>query len=192
MLNENIQRNYDEGVRRLSDSGAVNVVAQGNSASAGCGGTAYFMETSGANFLNNKSLEEEVFGPSTLAVAAENKDQLLRVARELHGHLTATVHGTEKDFEDYAELFQILEQKVGRIIINGYPTGVEVSHAMVHGGPYPSTTDSRTTSVGTQAIKRFCRAVCYQGFPESLLPPELKPGNPLGIFRLTDGSFSKA
>lgn len=191
MLNENIQRNYDEGIKRLSDSGSVTVAAKGNSGSAGCAGTAYFMETTGAEFLGNKSLEEEVFGPSTLAVSAENKSQLLRIANDLHGHLTATIHGTDEDLAAYAELIEILEQKVGRIIINGYPTGVEVSHAMVHGGPYPATTDSRTTSVGTQAIKRFSRAVCYQGFPESLLPPELKSDNPLKIFRLTDGDFAK-
>jgi NADP-dependent aldehyde dehydrogenase len=191
MLNQNIQRNYDEGVRRLSDSGVVEVTAQGINGTSGCAGTAYFMETTGSAFLENRSLEEEVFGPSTLAVSTENKAQLLRIADDLHGHLTATVHGTEEDLADYTDLIQILEQKVGRIIINGYPTGVEVCHAMVHGGPYPATTDSRTTSVGTQAIKRFCRAVCYQGFPESLLPPELKPGNPLGIFRLSNGSFSK-
>ena len=93
--------------------------------------------------------------------------------------------------EEYAELVAILENKVGRIIFNGYPTGVEVCHAMVHGGPFPSTTDSRTTSVGTLAIKRFVRPVCYQDFPASMLPDELKNENPKNIWRLVNGEFTR-
>jgi NADP-dependent aldehyde dehydrogenase len=116
---------------------------------------------------------------------------LLLAARNLEGHLTATVHATEQDLRDFAELFAILETKVGRVILNGYPTGVEVAHAMVHGGPYPATSDGRSTSVGTQAIYRFARLVCYQGFADSLLPDELKDGNPLGVWRMVNGSLSR-
>jgi NADP-dependent aldehyde dehydrogenase len=115
---------------------------------------------------------------------------MLAIARALEGHLTATIHGTEEDLREFADLIAILENKVGRLVFNGYPTGVEVTHAMVHGGPYPSTSDGRSTSVGSQAIFRFARLVCYQGFPESALPDELKNANPLGIWRMLDGQMS--
>ncbi|MFT7249130.1 MAG: alpha-ketoglutaric semialdehyde dehydrogenase, partial [Arcticibacterium sp.] len=118
-------------------------------------------------------------------------EEYLEIARGLSGHLTATVHGSEEELIEYAELLEILEQKVGRLIINGFPTGVEVSHAMVHGGPFPSTTNSRSTSVGTGAITRFTRPVCFQDLPDSLLPDELKQGNPLKIWRKVDGETKK-
>jgi NADP-dependent aldehyde dehydrogenase len=105
--------------------------------------------------------------------------------------LTATIHGTEQDLREFAGLIAILENKVGRLVFNGFPTGVEVTHAMVHGGPYPSTSDGRSTSVGSQAIFRFARLVCYQGFPDSALPDALKNGNPLGIWRMLDGEMSR-
>jgi len=105
--------------------------------------------------------------------------------------LTATIHGTVEDFEQNRDLVAILEQKVGRLIFNGYPTGVEVSHAMVHGGPYPATSDGRSTSVGSQAIFRFARPVCYQNFPDSALPEELRDSNPRGILRMVDGSMTR-
>src|SRR5205814_2583659 len=106
--------------------------------------------------------------------------------------LTATIHGTEQHLHEFADLIAILENKVGRLVFNGFPTGVEVTHAMVHGGPYPSTSDGRSTSVGSQAIFRFTRLVCYQGFPESALPPELIDANPLGIWRMVDGKMTRA
>ncbi|MGH9729003.1 MAG: aldehyde dehydrogenase (NADP(+)), partial [Candidatus Acidiferrales bacterium] len=111
--------------------------------------------------------------------------------RGLEGHLTATLHGTENDLREFADLIAILENKVGRLIFNGYPTGVEVCHAMVHGGPYPATSDGRSTSVGTQAIYRFARPVCYQDFPNVSIPDELKNENPLGIWRLVDGQMTR-
>lgn len=138
-------------------------------------------------FEQDPLLEEELFGPSGIVVNTPSKEELLQFAKKLSGHLTATIHATEEDLENYKELFDILEQKVGRILINGFPTGVEVSHAMVHGGPYPATSDSRTTSVGTAAVFRFTRPVCYQSFAGFLLPDELKDGNPLGIWRLVNG-----
>ena len=115
---------------------------------------------------------------------------MLAVARSLEGQLTATVHGTEADLEANRELLDVLETKVGRVLINGFPTGVEVCHAMVHGGPFPATSDGRSTSVGTRAIHRFTRAVCYQGYSDALLPAELREANPLGIHRLVDGKAS--
>jgi NADP-dependent aldehyde dehydrogenase len=112
---------------------------------------------------------------------------MLEAARKLEGQLTATIHGTPEDLAANRDLISILETKVGRLVFNGFPTGVEVCHAMTHGGPYPATSDGRSTSVGTRAIERFVRPVCYQGFPEAALPDELKEGNPLGIWRLVDG-----
>jgi NADP-dependent aldehyde dehydrogenase len=116
---------------------------------------------------------------------------LLALARALEGQLTATLHGTDGDIASFADLVDILEHKAGRLIVNGFPTGVEVCHAMVHGGPYPATSDSRFTSVGSRAIFRFARPVCYQDFPQAALPDELKDNNPLGILRLVNGAFTR-
>ncbi|HEY1897994.1 MAG TPA: aldehyde dehydrogenase (NADP(+)), partial [Terracidiphilus sp.] len=120
-------------------------------------------------------------------VQCDSPRDYIRAANALDGHLTATILGDEEDLAANRELIRILEQKAGRLIFNGFPTGVEVTHAMVHGGPYPATSDSRFTSVGSLAIYRFARPVCFQGFPHSALPPELQDGNPLGIRRMRDG-----
>ena len=153
--------------------------------------SACLLEASARSFLEDHTLEEEVFGPSTLVITASDRAELMEAVQKLSGHLTATIHGTEEDLSEYSDLISILEQKVGRLIINGFPTGVEVCHSMVHGGPFPSTTDSRSTSVGTAAVFRFARPVCYQNFPDSLLPDELKEGNPLKIWRLVNGNLKK-
>jgi len=142
-------------------------------------------------FLAKPELADEIFGPNTLLVRCDGSEDYLKAARALDGHLTATIFGDEGDLKANRELIQILERKAGRLIFNGFPTGVEVCNAMVHGGPYPSTSDSRFTSVGTLAIYRFARPVCFQGFPSSLMPPELQDGNPLGIRRLVDGKPEK-
>ena len=131
------------------------------------------------------------FGPATLIVRHSTRAQVLEIARNLDGHLTATIHGTEADLHEFSDLIAILKNKVGRLVFNGFPTGVEVSHAMVHGGPYPATSDGRSTSVGSEAIFRFSRPVCYQGFPESTLPDELRDSNHLGIWRMVDGEMSR-
>jgi NADP-dependent aldehyde dehydrogenase len=191
MLSAGIQSNYQRGVEKLSNATGVNVLAKGTIDGSGSRGTAHLLHASIESFLNDHTLEEEVFGPSTLAITANSKSELLKAAQNLRGHITATVHATDKDLGEYADLIAILEQKVGRLIINGYPTGVEVCHAMVHGGPFPATTDSRSTSVGTGSIARFTRPVCYQNFPSSLLPVELQSDNPLGIWRLVNGERQK-
>jgi NADP-dependent aldehyde dehydrogenase len=139
-------------------------------------------------FVGDVSLAEEIFGPDTLLVQCDGANDYLRAARALDGHLTATIFGDEDDLAANHELIRILEQKAGRLIFNGFPTGVEVSHAMVHGGPYPSASDPRFTSVGSLAIYRFARPVCFQGFPQAMLPEELQDTNPLGIRRLRDGN----
>ncbi|HLJ91160.1 MAG TPA: aldehyde dehydrogenase (NADP(+)) [Candidatus Angelobacter sp.] len=152
---------------------------------------AMFFETDIETFLKNSDFAAEVFGPATLLVHRASGKAALEIAEKLEGHLTATIHGTEEDLKENAALVAALEAKAGRLIFNGFPTGVEVCHAMVHGGPYPATTDGRSTSVGSQAIFRFTRPVCYQGFPEQSLPPELQDTNPLSILRMIDGKTTR-
>ena len=139
------------------------------------------------DLLRQPDLADEIFGPDTLIVRCGSTQDYLQAARALSGHLTATIFGDEDDLAANRELIHILEQKAGRVVFNGFPTGVEVTHAMVHGGPYPATSDPRFTSVGSLAIYRFARPVCFQNFPQAVLPPELQDANPLGIRRLRDG-----
>lgn len=186
MLTPTIQDAYKQGLNHLQNQPGVETLASGKSGGA-TSGQAYLMEVDASELSKNDSLSKEVFGPSTLMIKAGSKDDLLTIANQLEGHLTATVHGTSEDLEEYRDLLEILEQKAGRVIINGFPTGVEVCQSMVHGGPFPATTDPRTTSVGTAAILRFTRPVCYQDFPQALLPPELHDENPLGLMRIVNG-----
>lgn len=148
-------------------------------------------ETSAVEFLNTPDLNEEIFGPTTLLIRSNDHEELLRIARSLEGQLTASVHGTEQDLIEYSDLIAILETKAGRLIFNGFSTGVEVCPSMVHGGPYPATSDGRSTAVGTRAIERFARLVCYQNFPQNALPDELKDGNPLNIRQMVDGEYAR-
>ncbi|MGD9561532.1 MAG: aldehyde dehydrogenase (NADP(+)) [Pyrinomonadaceae bacterium] len=149
-------------------------------------------ETTAIEYLNTPDLNEEIFGPTTLLVRSGEKEELLRIAHSLEGQLTASVHGTEDDLKEYSDLIAILETKAGRLIFNGFSTGVEVCPSIVHGGPYPATSDSRSTAVGSRAITRFARLVCYQNFPQSALPDELKDENPMNIWRMVDGQVVKA
>ena len=138
-------------------------------------------------FAQDRPLEDEVFGPSTVIVALDSEDDFLAFAERMRGQLTATLMADDSDLQHHAPLVELLEGKVGRLLFNGYPTGVEVSDAIVHGGPYPATTDMRGTSVGSAAIERFLRPVCYQGYPDALLPPALRDRNPWNLPRLVDG-----
>ncbi|MCO6512628.1 MAG: aldehyde dehydrogenase (NADP(+)) [Aridibacter famidurans] len=175
----------DSFIAKTAARGAPQTVAEGFAVDS-C-----VFEATAEEFLRNRSLREEVFGPTTLAVSYGDADELEKIAEGLEGQLTATIHGTEEDVAEAGELISILEKKVGRIVFNGYPTGVEVCHSMVHGGPYPATSFPGTTSVGTRAIERFTKLVCYQDAPDSVLPDELKQGNPLGIVRMTDGETGR-
>lgn len=148
-------------------------------------------ETTASEFLAQPDLSDEIFGPTTLLIRSQNREDLLAIARSLEGQLTASIHGSDEDLAEYADLIAILETKVGRLIFNGFSTGVEVCPSMVHGGPYPATSDSRSTAVGSRAITRFARLVCYQNFPDTALPDELGEANPLGIWRMIDGDFLK-
>jgi NADP-dependent aldehyde dehydrogenase len=163
-------------------------ITESQRADAGFAAQAALLETDYAAFTDDPALHEELFGPATLLVTGTNRERMLAAARALRGHLTATILGTDADLREYAELISILETKVGRVIYNGFPTGVEVTHAMVHGGPYPATSDGRSTSVGSQAILRFARPVCYQNLPQHALPAELRDDNPRGILRLWNGN----
>jgi alpha-ketoglutaric semialdehyde dehydrogenase len=154
-------------------------------------GEAVVLATDVHDFLRRHELHDEVFGPYTLLVTAQDLAGLLQVARNLEGQLTATIHGTAEDLAGAAELIAVLERKAGRLLVNGFPTGVEVCPAMQHGGPYPATTDERFTSVGTAAIQRWVRPVCYQNFPAEALPAELRNENPRGIMRLLDGRLTR-
>jgi len=142
-------------------------------------------------YIINQNLQHEVFGPFTLMVVCKDISEMKNLAKNLKGQLTATLMGTEKDLTTHQELIDIIRDKVGRIVFNGVPTGVEVGHAMHHGGPFPASSNGRYTSVGTGAIKRFARPVAWQNCPESLLPDALKADNPLGIWRMVNGEMSK-
>jgi NADP-dependent aldehyde dehydrogenase len=139
--------------------------------------------------LNNERLRSEIYGPAMLTVACRSMTELQKVVDSLDGHLTATVHGDEDDFATHRPVLDVLRRKVGRIIANGVPTGVEVSTAMVHGGPYPAATDARYSAVGTTSINRWVRPACWQDWPQDLLPAELRDGNPRGIQRLVNGNL---
>lgn len=128
-----------------------------------------------------------MFGPVVVVVAVNDRHQLQQALQGLQGQLTATLIADPVDLDAFAELIPLLELKAGRLLLNGYPTGVEVCDAMVHGGPYPATSDARGSSVGTLSINRFLRPVCFQNYPDNLLPDALKNANPLGILRLIDG-----
>jgi NADP-dependent aldehyde dehydrogenase len=191
LLTRAIHSSYDSALAGRKSDSSVTLVAEAPKAAqhAGFAVNSALFETDADTFLGSH-LDAEIFGPTTLLVRHSNRDQVLEIARGLEGHLTATIHGTAQDLYDFADLIAILEGKVGRLVFNGFPTGVEVCHAMVHGGPYPSTSDGRSTSVGTRAIFRFTRPVCYQGFPDEALPEELKDSNPLGIWRMVDGEMT--
>ena len=191
MLTQNIKNSYEAGLNKLQTQVEVELLAKGKNEGKGAQGVPHIMKTTAEAFLENKSLEEEVFGPSTLLIKANSKAEMLQMAARLEGHLTATLFGTEEDLKENADLLSILERKVGRLIINNFPTGVEVCHSMVHGGPFPATTDARMTSVGTGAITRFTRPICYQNFPPFLLPPSLQDENPLNIWRLVNGNWKR-
>jgi NADP-dependent aldehyde dehydrogenase len=191
MLAPNIHKAYNEGVTHHLSVEGVETLAKGKQSDSLNTASPVLFKTNSTVFNANPDLSEEIFGPASLVVEATSKTDVLGIAKNLSGHLTATVHGTENDLLAYKDLLDILEQKVGRVIINGFPTGVEVNSAMVHGGPFPATSDGRSTSVGTAAIFRFTRPVSYQNMPQALLPDELKNANPLGIWRLVNGALSK-
>lgn len=184
MLSDTICRSYAETVEAVGGTEGVETIGRVNGGDRQ-GGAAIF-SVSLRRFLEEDLLKGEMFGPAALIVRG-SVDEIEAAIPELEGQLTGTIHGTEDELLARPSLVAALQGKVGRLIFNGFPTGVEVCHSMVHGGPFPSTSDGRSTSVGTMSIHRFTRAVAWQGFPESGLPAELQEANPLGIRRLVDG-----
>ena len=192
MLTPGIAAAYQRGEEQLAGQHGVQPLLRG--ASAGCQGAPSLFMTTGKAFLANHALSSEIFGPASLLVACHDLDELLAVVEGLEGQLTATLQLQDEDAADLAaarRLLPVLERRVGRILANGFPTGVEVSTAMVHGGPFPATSDGRSSSVGTAAIQRFLRPVCYQNLPRALLPPVLREPNERGIWRRLDGALTR-
>ncbi|MFK3823600.1 aldehyde dehydrogenase (NADP(+)) [Pseudomonas yamanorum] len=185
MLTPGIFKAYEDGISVLAKQ--AHVAGNGLAAQGPNQGQAHLFVTHAKDFLANHGLQAEIFGAASLIVQCANADEVRQVSEHLEGQLTATLHLDGDDLDAARALLPTLERKTGRLLVNGWPTGVEVCDAMVHGGPFPATSDSRTTSVGTAAILRFLRPVCYQDFPDGLLPTALQHGNPLLLRRLLDG-----
>ncbi|QEM80973.1 aldehyde dehydrogenase (NADP(+)) [Halomonas binhaiensis] len=187
MLTPGIHDAYQSGVAGLAASDKANEVARGQQGTGPNQCQAGLFVAEAQDFLADEALQAEVFGSTSLVVACSSLDDMQQVAEHLEGQLTATLQMDDGDIDAARRLLPTLERRAGRVMVNGWPTGVEVCHAMVHGGPYPATSDARTTSVGSAAIYRFLRPVCYQNLPQALLPEALRDGNPQGVSRLVDG-----
>lgn len=169
----------------------INVVGQSDSvADEDLSGQVHLLSVNASDYLSHPELEEEIFGPSTLAVICDDFWQMIQVAESFHGHLTCSIHESSGDESMAVELTRLMQNKVGRLLFNGFGTGVEVCAGMSHGGPYPSSSNVQSTSVGGRAIGRFVRPICYQNTPDALLPDELKNANPRKVMRLVDGNWS--
>ncbi|MDQ7729063.1 aldehyde dehydrogenase (NADP(+)) [Halomonas sp. SpR8] len=187
MLTPGIHDAYQSGVAALAGNASVTEIARGQTGDGPHSCQTALFVTSASDFLSDEALQAEVFGAASLVIECRDSDEMQQVAEKLEGQLTATLQLDDGDLAAAKRLLPVLERRAGRIMANGWPTGVEVGHAMVHGGPYPATSDSRTTSVGSAAIYRFLRPVCYQDLPAGLLPEALQDGNPFSVSRLVDG-----
>jgi NADP-dependent aldehyde dehydrogenase len=191
MLTPGVATAYWNNVERQRDAGAERI-AEGGKPQGRWDGQSFLFEVDGARMLKEASLSKEVFGPAALLVRVKDAEQLIAIAKQFRGQLSATMQIDRDDHSLAARLLPILERRTGRIVINAFSHPQEVSYASIHGGPFPATSDSRFTSVGMSAIERFLRPVSYQGFPDELLPEALKYDNPLSLWRVTDGELSKA
>jgi NADP-dependent aldehyde dehydrogenase len=193
MLNSGIHRAYCQGAAQWSKDSGVRAVSSGSAAPAGSyAGQPMVFSTTAQYFLSSPHLLDEVFGPAAMLIECASKEELVAIAKYIDGQLTATLHLAEADTEFARVLVPTLERKAGRVLVNGFPTGVEVTYSMVHGGPSPATSDSRVTSVGAMSIERFLRPVCYQDFPASLMPEPLQESNPLHLWRLVEGKLQQS
>lgn len=191
MLHSGIHASFEKGLRQMLEQKGLKLVTKADAVAGEMEATPAVASVAADDFLLNPHFTEEVFGPFSLAVACSDKAQLLQVLQTLKGQLTTTIMGTENDVQAYKDVIEVQMELAGRIILNNVPTGVEVCASMVHGGPYPATTDSRFTSVGMTAIKRWVRPLCFQNFSESLLPDELKNSNPRRIMRLVNNTYTR-
>jgi NADP-dependent aldehyde dehydrogenase len=191
MLHTGTHSAFEAELERIANLPDIAVLARASaSGSSQCEAACTIFTTTVDKLANYPELAEEVFGPSSVVFECQNVGQMLEFARSMQGHLTATIHGTEQDLADNAEFVRVLERKVGRIVFNGFPTGIEVGSAIHHGGPFPATTHSHFTSIGSFAISRFTKPVCYQNFPDAALPIALRNRNVLGIARIIDGEIT--
>lgn len=191
MLHPGIAKSYKENRGNALSQNDVTLVSESVTAVKDNEGLPTIASASGSAFLNNPILHKEVFGPYSLVIRCKDRNEMVTVAKHLEGQLTATLMATEGDVENNEELVEAVKNICGRFILNGVPTGVEVCLSMHHGGPFPATTDSRFTSVGADGIKRFARPICFQNWPNELLPQELKDENPLGIWRTVNNELKK-
>lgn len=190
MLNEGVCRNYYKNRKNIAAQEAVTVLYEGDDAAENFKGSAALLQVSATDFINDPGLQHEIFGPASMIIKCKDETELLEAIHSLQGQLTGTVFATNEDIKNFAGCINELSAKVGRVVYNNVPTGVEVCHAMVHGGPFPATTDARSTSVGADAIKRFVRPICLQDCPPEFLPDALKNENPLRIMRKVNGVFT--
>jgi NADP-dependent aldehyde dehydrogenase len=191
MLNKSVCSNYYQSRDKAAKQSGVNILYEGDNLSNSTKGSVALLKVNAADFIANPQLQNEIFGPASLIISCNSQSEMLQALRSLHGQLTGTVMGNTNDYNEYQDCIDALSSKVGRLIYNGVPTGVEVCHAMVHGGPFPATTDARSTSVGADAIKRFARPFCWQDCPQELLPKALKDDNPLKIMRKVNGQYKR-
>jgi len=190
MLHTGIHAAYENGLKKILSLDGIRELARSCKEAAALEATPLVAMVQAKDFLANEHFAEEVFGPFSLAVSCRDKDELQQVLKSLKGQLTSTIVATQKDIHDFKDVIELQHDLAGRIILNNPPTGVEVCASMVHGGPYPATTDARFTSVGTSAIKRWVRPVCFQNFLDEMLPAELQNSNPLGILRLINNRYT--
>ena len=192
MLTDRVSSAYHDVTDAMAKHALVTCALKRRDTDGPFEGSPAIFRTTAAQWKANPELAEEMFGPAGIIVECDTTEEMLALSQTLVGQLTATIQMDDADADLVNKLRPALEKCAGRILINGWPTGVEVCHSMVHGGPYPSSTDSRATSVGSLAIKRFIRPVSYQAFPDALLPPALKDANPLNIPRLVNGKWQMA
>ncbi|MGC4103988.1 aldehyde dehydrogenase (NADP(+)) [Ferruginibacter sp.] len=191
MLSKGICAAYNDGVAKLKSSATVAAHSTATVHAEKTEATPYIFTVTQKDFISNKNLSNEVFGPASVIVLCSNVEEILEALQHAEGQLTATVHANAQDEKYMDDIVDLMKEKAGRILFGGFPTGVEVCDSIVHGGPFPATTDSRTTSVGTGAILRFVRPVAYQNFPQHLLPDELKDSNPLNTLRIVNGVHTR-
>jgi NADP-dependent aldehyde dehydrogenase len=191
MLHPGIFKNYVERRALALSQENVETIAVSEKEPLGYEGMPTIALASGEAFLNNPVLHQEVFGPYSIVIRSKDVTEMMTVVNNLEGQLTCTLMATETDIRYHEDIIESIKNKCGRFVLNGVPTGVEVCLAMQHGGPFPATTDSRFTSVGADGIKRFARPICYQNWPDELLPNELRDENSLGIWRTINNELKK-
>jgi 2,5-dioxopentanoate dehydrogenase len=191
MLNPQICNTYYADKKQLAQTSHIKILMEGSDLSEIFQATPALMQTTGVHFMANPALQKEIFGPCSLLVVCKNQEELHAAIATMEGQLTGSIFGSTEELLEHQVLVDNLQQKVGRLIFNNVPTGVEVCNAIVHGGPFPATTDARTTSVGPEAIRRFARPICYQDCPQALLPLYLRNQNEAGVVRLVNGIYTK-